>query len=235
MTAAGGGGEQPTWLLEPPPSEPRGGGAAAHPRALIGSALAVAGVLLGIGSLLLVTDDPSSRLGPVVRDEPRSLAQSAPPETEPAPVDPAGPPPAPSAPPADEAGPTLAPPGGPAAAPAPSAPPPSAGAGTVDGQAPAPTTARRPLIVPITVLNNSRRPGLAERAAARFDRGGWPVKETGNFRGQIPVTTVYYDPGMEASARAFAASFEGIVRVRPRFATLPARGVVVVLTRDFAA
>jgi hypothetical protein len=89
--------------------------------------------------------------------------------------------------------------------------------------------------VAVTVLNNSTRTGLADRAAARFERGGWPVALVGNFRGQIPVTTVYYDPGLEVSARAFAAAFDGIVRVRPRFATLPARGVVVVLTREFAA
>ena len=61
------------------------------------------------------------------------------------------------------------------------------------------------------------------------------MRLTGNFRGQIPVTTVYYDPGFEANARAFARAFDGMVRVRPRFATLPARGVVVVLTREFAA
>ena len=91
-----------------------------------------------------------------------------------------------------------------------------------------------PLLVPVTVLNNSRRTQLAARGAARFAAGGWPVAAVGNFRGRIPVTTVYYDPGLEASAREFAARFEGIVRVRPRFATLPARGVVVVLTREFA-
>ena len=86
----------------------------------------------------------------------------------------------------------------------------------------------------MTVLNNSRRTRLADRAAARFERGGWPVARTGNFRGRIPVTTVYYDRGLERSARAFASTFDGIVRVRPRFATLPARGLVVVVTREYA-
>ena len=86
----------------------------------------------------------------------------------------------------------------------------------------------------MTVLNNSNLSGLADRAAVRFRKGGWQVRLTGDFRGQIPVTTVYYDPGLEASARAFAADFAGIIRVRPRFATLPAHGVVVVLTRDYA-
>ena len=98
-----------------------------------------------------------------------------------------------------------------------------------------PVAAAPSVVVPITVLNNSNRTGLADRAARRFARGGWPVRLSGNFRGQIPVTTVYYDDGFEASARAFARDFEGIARVRPRFATLPARGVVVVLTREFSA
>jgi hypothetical protein len=99
---------------------------------------------------------------------------------------------------------------------------------------PGPTPVASP-VMPITVLNNSRRTRLAAQAAARFEAGGWPVVLTGNFRGRIPVTTVYYDPGLEDSARAFAGSFDGIVRVRPRFATLPARGLVVVVTREFAA
>ncbi len=130
----------------------------------------------------------------------------------------------------------------PAAATAPStALPPAPRPPSVPAPAPVPVTPvpsvgpPPPLVVPVTVLNNSRRSKLAARGAARFSAAGWPVAATGNFRGRIPVTTVYYDPGLEASARAFARSFEGIGRVRPRFATLPARGVVVVLTREFSA
>ncbi len=197
--------------------------------------MAVTGVLVGIVSLLLVTDDPSQRVGPVVRAEQGPLLQPAPGEGEEAPVAPL--PPSPPAPAPDS---LLAPaPPTPVQVPLPPRPVPTGSApgagGAVERRTPAPAASRRSLVVPITVLNNSNRPGLAQRAAARFDRGGWPVALTGNFRGQIPVTTVYYDPGLEASARAFAGSFEGIVRVRPRFATLPARGVVVVLTREFAA
>ena len=97
---------------------------------------------------------------------------------------------------------------------------------------PTPTVAP-PARLPVTVLNNSRITGLAADGAERFSAGGWPVAAVGNFRGRIPVTTVYYDPGLETAAREFAGSFSGIVRVRPRFEGLPARGVVVVLTRDF--
>lgn len=205
-------------------------------RALVGAAVSVGGVLLGIGCLLWVTDDPSQGQGPTVQASPAPLGQAplapeGPLKSEvpidplpsaadgavaPSPVEPALGVPAPGAP----APPTPA-----------SAPPVGAGPGPAASGAGRPTSR----VVPVTVLNNSHRTGLADRAAVRFERGGWPVSLTGNFRGQIPVTTVYYDPGLEASARAFAAAFDGIVRVRPRFATLPARGVVVVLTREFAA
>jgi hypothetical protein len=97
---------------------------------------------------------------------------------------------------------------------------------------PTPTVAP-PARLPVTVLNNSRITGLAARGADRFAAAGWPVAAVGNFRGRIPVTTVYYDPGLEPAAREFAGAFEGVVRVRPRFQGLPARGVVVVLTREF--
>ncbi len=97
---------------------------------------------------------------------------------------------------------------------------------------PTPTVAP-PVRQPVTVLNNSRITGLAARGAERFSAGGWPVSAVGNFRGRIPVTTVYYDPGLEQAAREFAGAVEGVVRVRPRFEGLPARGVVVVLTREF--
>ena len=85
------------------------------------------------------------------------------------------------------------------------------------------------------MLNNSRITGLADRAAARFRSGGWPIKETGNFRGTLTETTVYYAPGQLDSARLLARSFSGLTRVRPRFETLPGSGLTVVLTRDYAA
>ena len=98
-----------------------------------------------------------------------------------------------------------------------------------------PATAPLPApIVPVTVLNNSRVHHLADRSAARFRAGGWPVKGTGNYRGgTIAQTTVYYAPGQLGSAKRFAKQF-GIARVRPRFSGLPGSGLTVVLTRDYA-
>ena len=184
-------------------------------RAVAGAAVAVGGVLLGIGSLLWVTDEPTRR----------NIASTA------APVSVASAPTAPVVPPEVETAPAAPAPVAPApVAPAPVAPAPVAPEAAPAGQ---PEVLSSP-VVPVTVLNNSDRDGLADRAAVRFERGGWPVQATGNFRGRIPVTTVYYDRGLEASARAFADTFPGVVRVRPRFETLPARGVVVVLTREYS-
>lgn len=198
-----------------PGAQARRGGAV---HALAGAALAVAGVCLGILALLWVTGDPAPTAQDAVAQE-RALDDPVAelPLTElPVAEEPPPPPPAPAVP----VTPAPAP-----AAPAPVPPPPP----------PAPSPAAQPAspVVPVTVLNNSRRTGLADRAAARFEAGGWPVTATGNLRGRIPVTTVYYDQGLEASAQAFAASFDGVARVLPRFASLPARGVVVVVTREF--
>ena len=195
-------------------------------RAAAGAAVSLAGVCLGIGTLLWVTDDPSQVPGPalvvpVVED------RAAPPAPDAVPLAPAAPPAAadplaPADPPAFADPPAAA--ASPAVAPLPVPPAPVAAPPAVEPPS---------LAVPVVVLNNSRITGLADRAAERFRRGGWPVSQTGNFRGQIPVTTVYYDPGLQAEAQALADAFEGIVRVRPRFETLPARGVVVVVTREF--
>jgi hypothetical protein len=177
-------------------------------RAVAGAAVSVAGVVLGIGTLLWISDDPTRGPGPVVQAPVDDLASQ--PEAEPVPVDP----PVPSA---------AAVPPPPAQAPAPQAP------------APAPPPAAAPsVVVPVLVLNNSRTTGLADRAAAQFRAAGWPVRDTGNFRGRIRATTIYYPPGQRASAEEFARRFSGIERVLPRFEGLPGSGLTVVLTRDFA-
>jgi hypothetical protein len=97
-----------------------------------------------------------------------------------------------------------------------------------------PTTA--PLAAPIRpvwVLNNSRIHHLADRSAAKFRAGGWPVRGTGNYRGgTIAQTTIYYAPGQLGSAQRFAKQFD-IPRVRPRFSGLPGSGLTVVVTRDY--
>jgi hypothetical protein len=181
-------------------------GRTAPGRAVAGALVAVAGVLLGVGALLWVTDSPQA--GPAV-DQAQGTDLSSPPASA-----------VPSAPVSPSAAAT---PGAVPATPAPLVRPASPAA-----VAPAP-----PPRLPLTVLNNSRRTGLADRATARFVAGGWPVKLTGNFTGQIPETTVYYAPGQQASALLLQRTFPGLTRVRPRFEGLPGSGLTVVLTRAY--
>jgi hypothetical protein len=189
------------------PPVPRGSHAAgrtAPGRAVAGALVAVAGVLLGIGALLWITDSPQT-----ATSADQGVAASS--SSSPAPV----------APVASQV---------PAAAvpvtPAPVVPSPSP---AVSPPVAAPAVPR----LPLTVLNNSRRTGLADRAASRFAGGGWPVTLTGNFTGQIPETTVYYAPGQQASALLLQRTFPGLTRVRPRFDGLPGSGLTVVLTRAY--
>lgn len=207
-------------LREDRPVTAPGAGRRPPGRAVAGAAVSVGGVLLGIASLLWVTGEPPQP-GPARADLAATVGTGAPSASRPPALQPV--PAEVEVPPLDSpAVPAPAAPVEQAPVPGPTAPEPAAAGPTAP-------------VVPVTVLNNSERDGLADRAARRFERKGWPVQATGNFRGRIPVTTVYYDPGMQASALAFAETFPGMVRVRPRFATLPARGVVVVLTRDYAA
>ena len=91
--------------------------------------------------------------------------------------------------------------------------------------------------LPLVVLNNTAVVGLAERAKARFQAGGWKVSSLGNLTNTIVSTCAYYDPaapGALAAARALQAQFPKVKRVAPKFAQLPAGPIVVVLTRDYS-
>ena len=184
-------------------------------RAVAGAGVAVVGVLLGVGALLWMSEDPQSG-SPVVAAAPA-----------PADVAPGGAPPVP--------GPLVTPP--PRVSPAGAAPPTPRGAAAPAAPAVAVPVMPRPAAPvpgpPLTVLNNSRHHDLAERAAARFRGGGWPVAVTGQFTGRLRASTVYYSPGQQAVAQRLAARF-GLPRVLPRFAGLPGQGLTVVVTRDYA-
>lgn len=123
----------------------------------------------------------------------------------------------------------------PTQAPTPTPTPKSSARPTVTPSAvrPSPPAAVPAPVRPVLVLNNSRIHNLADRSAARFRAGGWPVSGTGNYRGgTISRTTVYYAPGQLGSAQRFAREFS-IPRVLPRFSGLPGSGLTVVLTRDY--
>jgi transposase-like protein len=122
--------------------------------------------------------------------------------------------------------------------------PPSSPSGTAPGathpSAAAPPVSQPPATqtaaatkLPVTVLNNSRRTGLAHEAAAQVARGGWPVAHVGNFTGRIAESTIYYAAGQRGAAVVFARQFPAVRRVLPRFAGLPGSGLTLVVTRDW--
>ena len=95
-------------------------------------------------------------------------------------------------------------------------------------------TASTPVVIvraPSVVLNQTRTVGLAARVAARLRAAGWTVTGTGNWRGSIASTTVYYPAGMEAAAQSLAKEL-GVDRVRPRVAGMLNNRLTVVLTSN---
>jgi hypothetical protein len=91
--------------------------------------------------------------------------------------------------------------------------------------------------VPLVVLNNTSKSGLAETAAGRFKAGGWTVSNTGNLVNNIISTCAYYDPSVpnaQAAATALQVQFPAIKRVVAKFDGLPAGPIVVVLTSDYS-
>jgi hypothetical protein len=90
-------------------------------------------------------------------------------------------------------------------------------------------------VLPVSVLNNSRRSGLAHRAADQVAAKGWPIAKIGNFTGRVPISTLYYAPGQLASAQRLAHLMPAIRRVEPRFSGLPTTGLTLVVTREWPA
>jgi hypothetical protein len=68
---------------------------------------------------------------------------------------------------------------------------------------------------PVTVLNNSRRTGLAHAAAAQIHAKGWKIATIGNLQGLVPLSTIYYAPGHAAAAKHLAHDFSSVRRVEP--------------------
>jgi hypothetical protein len=182
---------------------------------LLGAVLAIAGVALLVIGLITLRGKPGDAGGPRPGAVPTTATTSSPATGSTGP--------SPTATPASTPRRTTTP--------APTSQPPARPSHTPTRPAPAPRA-------PLTVLNNTVQPGLAESAAARFSATGWQVALVGNFAGRIPSTTVYYTPGdaaQQRAAQALAAQFPGIHRVLPRYSGLPPTpaGLVVVLTRDW--
>jgi hypothetical protein len=199
------------------PAPPR----AAPVQAVLGAGLAVGGVALVIGGLLVATGGRTGAdaVGATASGVRTATSAPAPGATAPLPARPA-PRPAP----------TRAPAAAPPARPAASTP---AARRAAAVPLPAPPAPSRPALV---VLNNSRVPCLAARAAARVERAGWPVQLVGSYRGRIRATTVYYPAGQRSAAERLAAAVPAVARVLPRPARVPGPpGLVLVVTRASAS
>ena len=85
----------------------------------------------------------------------------------------------------------------------------------------------------VVVLNQSGGSGLGARVADRVRKAGWKVNKTGNFRGTVSTTTVYYPSGMRAEAQSLADSLPGDPRVKERFSNLSQTRLTIVLTDDY--
>ncbi len=87
--------------------------------------------------------------------------------------------------------------------------------------------------LPVGVLNQSGRTGLAARTAALVRRAGWRVVAVGNSHGGVPATTVYYPTGAKDQASALAAALPGADRVRPSTPTMSSSRLTLVLTSTY--
>lgn len=94
-------------------------------------------------------------------------------------------------------------------------------------------TADAPGSVEVVVLNQTTRKGLAAVFQDVLEHGGWEVKRIGDFRGNVPVTTVYYPPGFKAEAEALAAEFDQVDRIRPAFPGAAKKRLTVILCKDY--
>lgn len=95
-----------------------------------------------------------------------------------------------------------------------------------------------PVVLPVTVLNNSPVEGLAARVAAVLEAAGWPIADLLNYSDtQVPDTTVFFTPGNadeEAAAQALASQFPEITGgAAPRFEGLAGAGLTLAAVGDW--
>ncbi len=83
--------------------------------------------------------------------------------------------------------------------------------------------------IPVAVLNNTTTKGLARNVAAKVAAAGWQVSGTGNWRGLIPETTVYYPAGFEAQAGQLAKDLD-FGRIRPAVSPMHSDRLTLILS-----
>ncbi|HEY8728850.1 MAG TPA: LytR C-terminal domain-containing protein [Acidothermaceae bacterium] len=88
--------------------------------------------------------------------------------------------------------------------------------------------------IPVDILNDTHISGLAAKAEKTLTSGGWTVPSTGNYAHTVTQTTVYYQPGQQASAQLLATQFPKIHRVLAAPSGLVAGHLTLVLAQDWA-
>jgi hypothetical protein len=90
---------------------------------------------------------------------------------------------------------------------------------------------------PVVILNNSRIQGQADAAVERVEAAGFRVDRVGNYLStyDVPVPTVFYDPGHEAAARTMRDRVPGIKMIKPKSETdiHSPDPLILVVTKDF--
>ena len=81
----------------------------------------------------------------------------------------------------------------------------------------------------VSVLNNTRSPGLAASFAGRLRQAGWTVAAVGNWRGSVVGNTVYYPGGLEDRAALLGKDL-GIGRILPSVAPMRMDRLTVILS-----
>ena len=83
--------------------------------------------------------------------------------------------------------------------------------------------------IEVAVYNNSRVTGLARSTADKVRAAGWTVTGTGNWRGSIPETTVYYPDGFDEQAKLLGRDLD-FGRVMPATAGMRDDRLTLILT-----
>lgn len=83
----------------------------------------------------------------------------------------------------------------------------------------------------VEVFNNSGISGLAASTAARATDIGWSVVGEDNWVGNIPTTTVYFPPRLEAAGKQLALDL-GVTRTMPAVGVMKRDRLTVILTTD---
>lgn len=100
-----------------------------------------------------------------------------------------------------------------------------------------PVVGRTPKVLarlPVVIFDETRHREVVVAFRTALRAAGWDVAGTGPWVGNVPVSTVYYPPGMEAAARELMAAFPAVTRGRPAFPGVPTDKLTVIICEGFA-